>query len=441
MTTSFFFMQVLAYVAKLTPDQIKLKQQQILNHVKQEVASQNLSPAQADALLSETLAFNGLPQINTNPLGGLTSLIGQGINKIGLPATSAASSSSSGDTSYTPGLPVPGTWEHTVTLALFNAQQYLNTMLKSKPSQPAIDNKIGVAAGASETAEAGGIIGAVASLPQSVTNAAVEVLKFVNPSSASASAGASDGYSEVVTGVDPTYAALGVLTTGALASVAYSYVASDQDIASSATSLALGAVDAIARNDLVENIKNNDIVEKISNNDIVQKISNSEIVKKISNSDIVQRAKYAMQNSKFIQKASTAIETIKRKIKGEPKEYEYQNPQDYYNIDYTYSDPQSYPDTLGSYPDGFSPSWDDFQTNFDYLQEVDYSDRYPYQETKQVVKETPQEVEEARIEFYEPPPSPVPDEVSFITYTEDHNPWHLMTSGQSTDHLYRAFNN
>ena len=437
-------LQVLAYVAKLTPDQIKLKQQQILNHVKQEVANQNLSPAQADALLSETLSFNGLPQLSTGPLGGLTSLIGQGINKIGLPAASA----SSPDTSHTPGLPVPGTWEHTVTLALFNAQQYLNTMLKSKPSQPAIDQKIGVAAGASEAAEADGIIGAVASLPQSVTNAAVEVLKFVNPSAASASGGASgsQSYSEVVTGVDPTYAALGVLTTGALASVAYSYVASDKDIASSATSLALGAVDAIARNDLVENIKNNDIVDKISNNDIVQKISNSEIVQKISNSDIVQRAKHAMQNSKFIQKASTAIESIKRKINGDhvpPAEYEFSNPgtQDYFNIDYTsYADSQSYPDTLGSYPDGFSPSWDDFQTNFDYLQEVDYSDRYPYQETQQVIQEAPQEVEEERIEFYEPPPSQLPDKVSFVTYTDDHNPWHLMTSGQSTDHLYRAFN-
>ena len=386
------YLQVLAYVAKLTPDQIKLKQQQILNHVKQEVANQNLSPAEADALLSETLSFNGLPQLNTSPLGGLTSLIGQGINKIGLPA--APASASSPDTSITPGLPVPGTWEHTVTLALFNAQQYLNTMLKSKPSQPAIDNKIGVAAGASEAAEADGIIGAVASLPQSVTNAAVEVLKFVNPSAASSAAGGASGsqsYSEVVTGVDPTYAALGVLTTGALASVAYSYVASDKDIASSATSLALGAVDAIARNDLVENIKNNNIVDRISNNEIVQKISKSEIVQKISNSDIVQRAKHAMQNSKFIQKASTAIESIKRKIKGDhvPSDYEYNNPgtNDYYNIDYTYADAQSYPDTLGSYPDGFSPSWDDFQTNFDYLQEVDYSDRYPYQETQQVVQE------------------------------------------------------
>ena len=434
-------MQILAYVAKLTPEQIKLKQQQILNHVRQEAAHQNLSPSQADALLSETLSYNGLPQVNTNPLGGITSLIGQGINKIGLPASASSSSSSSLDTSHTPGLPVPGTWEHTVTLALFNAQQYLNTMFKSKPSQPAIDNKIGVAAGASETADSG-IIGAVSSLPQSVTNAAVQVLKFVNPSSASAGTGdsGSQSYSEVVTGVDPTYAALGVLTTGALASVAYSYVASDADIASSATSLALGAVDAISRNDLVENIKNNDIIDKISSNDIVQKISNSAIVQKISNSDIVQRANHAIQNSKFIKKASTAIESIKRKIKGvqKPTGYEYTNPQEFFNIDYTYPDTQPYPNTAGSYPDGFSTTWDEFQTNFDYYQEVDYSDRYPYQETE-VIQEAPQELQEARIEFYEPPPSPLPDEVSFITYTEDHNPWHLMTSGKSTDHLYRGF--
>ena len=160
--------QILAYVAKLTPEQIKLKQQQILNHVKQEAAHQNLSPSQADALLSETLSYNGLPQVNTNPLGGITSLIGQGINKIGLPASASSSSSSSLDTSHTPGLPVPGTWEHTVTLALFNAQQYLNTLFKSKPSQPAIDNKIGVAAGASETADSG-IIGAVSSLPHAAS--------------------------------------------------------------------------------------------------------------------------------------------------------------------------------------------------------------------------------------------------------------------------------
>ena len=73
---------------------------------------------------------------------------------------------------------MPGTMEHTVTLALFNAQQYINNLFRSKPSQPAIDNKIGVAAGATQATETG-ILGAVSSLPQSVTSAAVQVLKFV----------------------------------------------------------------------------------------------------------------------------------------------------------------------------------------------------------------------------------------------------------------------
>ena len=50
---------------------------------------------------------------------------------------------------------------------------------------------------------------------------------------------------------DPTYAALGLLTTGALGTVLYSYVAADSDLASSATALAKGAVDAIRRNDIV----------------------------------------------------------------------------------------------------------------------------------------------------------------------------------------------
>ena len=46
-------------------------------------------------------------------------------------------------------------------------------------------------------------------------------------------------------GVDPAYAALGVLTTGALASVAYSLASTEE--ASGVSSLALGAVDAISR--------------------------------------------------------------------------------------------------------------------------------------------------------------------------------------------------
>ena len=45
--------------------------------------------------------------------------------------------------------------------------------------------------------------------------------------------------------MDPAYAALGVLTTGALASVAYSLASTEE--ASGVSSLALGAVDAISR--------------------------------------------------------------------------------------------------------------------------------------------------------------------------------------------------
>ena len=368
-------------MAKLTPDQIKLKQQQILNHVKQEAANQNLSPAQADALLSETLAFNGLPQVNTSPLGGLTSLIGQGINKIGLPAPSV--SASSPDTSITPGLPVPGTWEHTVTLALFNAQQYLNTMLNSKPSQPAIDNKIGVAAGASDTAEAGGIIGAVSSLPQSVTNAAVQVLKFVNPGAAAAGTGASgsQSYSEVVTGVDPTYAALGVLTTGALASVAYSYVASDQDIASSATSLALGAVDAISRNDIVENI---------------------------ASSKLVQTAKHALGG-----------------FTGNPpltdREYE-ADYKDYYN----------YYDNIGYSDYDYDYKTDDRFSHRDPLYEQTLPEDTKLDKSSKVTEE---------IEWYEPGTGLGKDQdnIPYVTYTEQHNPWNLMNKKKDTAHLYRSF--
>ena len=210
-----------------------------------------------------------------------------------------------------------------------------------------------------------GIIGAVSSLPQSVTNAAVQVLKFVNPGSSTGAAdGATQSYSEVVTGVDPAYAALGVLTTGALGSVAYSYLASDSDIASSATNLALGAVDAIARNDVVQNIANNDIMQKITDNEIMNKIANNQLLKKATD---------AISQSKFLQTASNALEKIRRRIKGEKVDPDQFDHQKYYNVDYAYGDTSDYTD---QYDDGFSSTWDTFQTNFDYYQELDYTDRY-----------------------------------------------------------------
>ena len=324
------------------------------------------------------------------------------------------------------GLPVPGTLEHTVALTLFNAQQYINQMFKSKPSQDI--NKIGVAADATPSSDTG-IIGAVSSLPQSMTNAAVQVLKFVNPAQEIAGqSGGSQSYSEVVTGVDPAYAALGVLTTGAIASVAYSAVTSDSDLASSATNLALGAVDAIARNDVVKNIADNDIVNKLSN--------------KISENPIINKAKNAISKSKFIKKASSAIQSIVSKIKGKelkPAEIEDYDKQKLYNVDNVdYSNNSPIYDY--SYSDGFPSNWDDFQTHFDYYQEVDYSDRYPYQESQSLERIISNPEENENIEWYEPTPSSIPEKVPFIKYSEDHNPWHLLNTGQSTDHLYRGFN-
>ena len=54
--------------------------------------------------------------------------------QVGLAAPAAS------DTNIVPGLPVPGTLEHTVTLALFNAQQSLNKFLSG--GQPAVENKV-----------------------------------------------------------------------------------------------------------------------------------------------------------------------------------------------------------------------------------------------------------------------------------------------------------
>ena len=379
-------------MSSLSPAQLEAKREEVAQHVALEASQQGLSDLEATQLLQETLMYNGLAQADPAP----------------------SSPSSGGEP--VPGLPVPGTLEHTVTLALFNAQQYIKQVL-SPPSQPPIENKLGVAA--SENGEAG-IVSSVSSLPSSLTSAAVQVLKFVSPDSEEKTEPEmgplrpGQSYSEVVTGVDPTYAALGVLTTGALASVAYSYVASDPDIASSATDLALGAVDAIARNDIVQNIANNDIVEKIKNNDIVRKATD------------------AISNNKLIRKASSAIASIKKKITGDGNgDFD---PQQYYSLDNNY----------GDYGAGL------YQTDFDYYQELAYTDRYPYQESDSRDSQYPHYSDDdgwhmqdawsdQSIEWFEPESSTVSESVPYVPYSQDNNPWHLLNSGQSTDHLYRAF--
>ena len=374
--------QVAAFVSQLTPEQLRLKQQLVIDHVKQEAVKQGLSAVEAEAMLAQTLEYNGLPQVSSNPItGALDNLFKIGsntVNKIGLPApTQTASQSASQD--LIPGLPVPGTLEHSVTLALFNAQQFINQAL-SGSSQPAIDNKLGVAAGATEPD--GSLASAVSSLPASLSNAAVQVLKFVGqpPPSSTGGTGGTGGqsYSEVVTGVDPSYAALGVLTTGALASVAYTYVASDSDIASSATDLAMGAVDAIARNDIVQNIANNDLIKKASN--AIGSLTGSSSEDEIYND---------MKNPHYYY-------------------YDYDklgySDYDYYNQNYQVMDPK----------ESFSKK--------DPLYRTDLGD-----------ESSPP----ASVEWYEPATGSS-EEVPYVAYREKHNPWALLSEGRPTDHLYRS---
>ena len=390
------FLQIQSFISSLSPAQLEAKRAEVEAHVAKEAAEQGLGEVEASQLLQETLLYNGLTLTDQAP-PSLPASVGEPV----------------------PGLPVPGTLEHTVALALFNAQQFVNQAL-SGPSQPAVETKQGVSSGGNQTD--GSVLSAVSSLPASLSNAAVQVLKFVNPASKEktepAVAGLRPGqsYSEVVTGVDPTYTALGVLTTGALASVAFSYVASDSDIASSATDLALGAVDAIARNDIVQNIANNDLVERIKNNEIVRKAT-----------DVIS-------NNKLLRKASSAIASIKNKLSGN-RDGNY-DPNKFYNIEDA---------DYGDYGAGL------YQTNFDYYQELAYTDRYPYQESESRESDQPQYPDEDgwhleepwddNIEWFEPEKAAVPEKVPHISYSEDHNPWHLMNTGQSTDHLYRAFSN
>ena len=245
-------------MSKLTPEQIKLQQQLVIDHVNKQAIKDKLNSIQKAQLLAETLAHNGLPQINNpveNTLATVVNTVAEGegivtdlfssifgdstVNKVGVAAGAAPDQDH-----HVPGLPKPGTLEHTITLAIFKAQQSLNAMLKPN-NQPAIDNKLGVAAGATDDDD--GILATVAAMP-------AQIIRFISPPSEATTNTAKPGvtYSEVTSGPDPTYAALGLLTTGALGTVLYSYVTSDTDLASSATALAKGAVDAIKRNDIVQ---------------------------------------------------------------------------------------------------------------------------------------------------------------------------------------------
>ena len=208
-----------------------------------------MSSVQKAELLAQTLAHNHLPPVNTpveNTLANVVSSVSQVENLVSSLISSGedkVNTNTNNHVDHIPGLPVPGTLQHTITLALFRAQQTLAQVLQ--PSQGV--DKIGLAEGQSDN-ESGGMLGTVSS-------AASSLVKFLSsPSSSDTSDSSKPGvtYSQVTSGPDPAYAALGLLTTGAIGTVIYSYVASHDNLASSATAFAKGAVDAIKRNDLVQ---------------------------------------------------------------------------------------------------------------------------------------------------------------------------------------------
>ena len=80
-----------------------------------QATEQGLDSAAATQLLVETLQYNGLPLVGGAAAGGDTTA--------GAGAGAAAVS----------GLPVPGTLEHSVALAMFGAQQYLASVLAPGP--------------------------------------------------------------------------------------------------------------------------------------------------------------------------------------------------------------------------------------------------------------------------------------------------------------------
>ena len=58
-------LQVQQFVSKLTPEQVKLQQQMVIEHVNKQAQEQHLNSIEKGALLAQTLAQNGLPQVNS----------------------------------------------------------------------------------------------------------------------------------------------------------------------------------------------------------------------------------------------------------------------------------------------------------------------------------------------------------------------------------------
>jgi len=144
------------------------------------------------------------------------------------------------------GLPVPGTFQHSLALGIQNIERAIKRFVGSKTgNQQTISNKIGKVESAAGDKNEEGV---VTSLKQSIGGAAYNLLRFVVPPTSPQVHRPGVTYSQVTTGIDPKFATLGLLGTGALGSVVYSYVAAENDF----SALALGAVDKLKKIDVVQ---------------------------------------------------------------------------------------------------------------------------------------------------------------------------------------------
>ena len=214
-------------------------------------------------------------------------------------------------------------------------------------------------------------------------------------------------YSEVNTGIDPSYAALGVLTTGSLL---YS-----SGIASSATALAKGAVDAVKRKDFVSAATNafiDDFAEKIEHD-----YTGYDYHEDSYNSYYRPTGSYYDAAHPYYQEMDFRHLPFHQEM---------------YQTKFIINEKNIIPI---SEQDSVSPDVDYVKTEHVlknikpvYIPEV-------YSEASEEDINTSESVSEPiKVNFFEPD-AKVPS-VPFITYSDQHNPWNIMHTGQTTDHLY-----
>ena len=398
-----------------------LEQQQVVfRHVEEQQVADNLTDQEATKLLIETLEHNGLPvpaslldtphtentNLGSNQLDSIDSnLVNSNLLTKATEIVTSLISPSSDAPSQEATLPEAGTWQHTLMLNLFNAQQSVNMFLMDMFGNNIVDtnniggqfiksDKVGQAAfipngdAASDVDENDDIVTSIAAIPESVSNAAYQLVKFVLPPS-EASDTDSETYSEVSTGINPAHAAIGVLATGALGSVIYSYVATNPDIATSATNLAMGAIEGVKRRGIVSAAADTFAAMSVGSD-------------------------YNVKNNNIGTK-------------------------NYYYDDLIYAD-TGYNDYGYGYP-----SYDNDDTYYQTRDESEITDTISQQIADTISHKIPDIISHQIPDSISPQipdtiSHKIPDTVSHSVefYEPEHNPWLLLGSGQTTDHLYRA---